>query len=171
MPRQKPLEAGAVAGFVAGHFVDGVVNGVQALFFGAFGNVGLARARAVFRFDTQFQVLFGAGGNDFAQKFGKLGGVFGFLKGIALVGFRDFGVALPLGNAAHRQVHSHLAAFAVKVRLKVTDDIRVHAFGNSQHMLRSKTLSGFLLAEFGGRGLALGARRGRLIARMHVTAH
>ena len=41
---EEAFESGTVACFVAGHFVDGIVDGVEVLGLGAFGDVGFAGA-------------------------------------------------------------------------------------------------------------------------------
>ena len=41
IPLQQAFQSLAVPGFVAGHFVDGVVDGVQVQGLGALGQVGL----------------------------------------------------------------------------------------------------------------------------------
>ncbi len=47
IPLQQALERLAVPGFVAGHFMDRVVDGVQVQGLGALGQVGLAGGGAV----------------------------------------------------------------------------------------------------------------------------
>ena len=64
-----------MTGFVAGHFVHGVVDGVQAEFLGLLGQVGLALGGAVLGFHADAQVFLGAGGENLAQEFREPGGV------------------------------------------------------------------------------------------------
>jgi hypothetical protein len=96
--------------------------------------------------------------------------VFRFLKGVAFVGFRHFGITLPFGNPAHGQVHTHFGTFAVKVGPEIVQDILFHAFGNANHMLGGKTALGGLLFKFGRGSLAGGAKLGGLIPGKHVAA-
>ena len=93
---EEAFEALAVAGFVLGHLVDGVVDGVVAEFLGQLGELELAGGGAVFGGDAHGQVRLGAGGEEFAEEFAELGGVLGFFPGVALEGFGDFGIVLGL---------------------------------------------------------------------------
>ena len=72
----KTKECFAVAGFVASHLVNSVVNSVQAQFLSALSKVCLAHGCAVFRLDAHLQVGCGAVRHHFAQKFGKFCSVF-----------------------------------------------------------------------------------------------
>ena len=74
---QQALEGLAVAGFVAGHFMDGVVDGVQIVLLGQLGQLELAGSGAVLGIHTHLQVLLGAVGDHLAQQLGELGGVLG----------------------------------------------------------------------------------------------
>ena len=74
-----------------------------------------AVAGAAFRVGAELKIFLGGIRNDFAQKLGKFSGVFRFLKSIALVSFRHFGVPFPFGDTAHSQIHAHFRAFAVKI--------------------------------------------------------
>lgn len=67
---QQAVKASAVAGFVFGHFVNAVVNGIVAEFLGQRGNLLLAVAGAEFCCRAHFNVLFRRVGNDFAQHLG-----------------------------------------------------------------------------------------------------
>ena len=55
----KSLEGFAVTGFVARHFVNGVVDCVKVLLFRHARKFGFACGCAVFRRDAKFQILFG----------------------------------------------------------------------------------------------------------------
>jgi hypothetical protein len=125
----------------------------------------------VFGFDAQLKIFLCAVGNNFTQKFRELRGVFGFLKSVALVGVRDLRIALAFGNAAHGKVHADLAAFPVKVRLQVFDNVLFNALGNSDHVFGGKSPSRGLVLELGSRRLTLGTRRGGLVSGIHVTTH
>ena len=56
---QQALESLAVAGLVASHLVDGVMDGVQIQLLGLLGQVKLAGGSAVLGIDAQLQVLLG----------------------------------------------------------------------------------------------------------------
>ena len=61
IPIQQAFEGFAVPRFVAGHFMHGVMDGVQAEFLGFLGQVGLSLGGAVFGFHADAQVFLGAG--------------------------------------------------------------------------------------------------------------
>ena len=69
---QQAFESLAVAGFVACHFMHGVMDGVQVQFLCLLGQVELAGGCAVLGFYAQFQVLLGRVGNNFAQELSEL---------------------------------------------------------------------------------------------------
>ena len=124
--------------FVLRHLVHGVVNGVIAELFGAFGELELAGAGARFRRDPHFEVLFGGIGHNFAQQFGEFGGVICLFIGISLVGFGDFGIALALGDARHRKVHADFGTFAHEVVLQTLHDLGVFHNAVAHVMLTRK---------------------------------
>ena len=96
VPLQQPREGLAVTGFVAGHFVHGVMDGVQVQGLGALGQVGLAGGGAVLGLHAHLQVLLGAVGQHLAQQLGELGGVLGLFKRGGLPVFADLGIALAI---------------------------------------------------------------------------
>ena len=61
-----------MSGLVAGHFVYGVVDGVQVQLLCQLGQLGLACGCSVLGFDAHLEVLLGGVGHDFAQELGKL---------------------------------------------------------------------------------------------------
>jgi hypothetical protein len=93
------------------------MDGVKALFLGAFGNVGFAGTGAVLGFYPQFKVFLCAVCDDFAQKFSEFGCMFGFLPSRLFPVKTDFGVAFPESDTRHSQVHANFTAFTGKVCL------------------------------------------------------
>ena len=161
-----------MAGFVFGHFVDGVVDGVVAQLLGAGGDGELAFAGAGFGFVALLEVRLGVP-DDFAEEFGDAGGVVGLLEGVALEGVGDLRIALTLGLAAHREVHAHFGAFAGEMFLEAGPDLRVTAFGNAEDVLAGPLgLVAFLFHfnEFFGFGMAHRALCGRIFAFVDVSA-
>ena len=77
------LEALAVTGFVLGHFVYGVVDGVEVELLGACCDAHLVLVGAGLCGHTLFKVGLGVP-YMLAEEFGKLGGVLGFLVCVAL---------------------------------------------------------------------------------------
>ena len=68
-------------GLVAGHLVDGVVDGVQIQLLGLLGQLKLAQGSAVLGIDAHLQVLLGGVGQDLAQQLSELGGVLSLFQG------------------------------------------------------------------------------------------
>ena len=101
---------------------------------------------------TQFEALEQYGQN-LTQQLCKLGGVLGLLKGIALPRLGDLGVALAVGNAAHGQIHTDLAALAVEVLAQTLLDLLGNILGDADNMLGHIGVI-LLLNELGCRGLA-----------------
>ena len=160
-----------MAGFVFRHFMDGVMDGVVAKFFRAFGEFELASAGAVFGIATELEVLLRTGGEDFAEQFGKFGGVFGLFESVTLVGVSDFRIAFALGLTAHGEVHADFRAFAGEVGLEAFDDLRIRVGGNTDGVLASPLqFFGFFNFEFRAGAFALGAERGGLVTFVDITA-
>ena len=161
-----------MAGFILGHFVDGVVDGVVAELLGAGGDGELAFAGAGFGFVALLEVRLGVP-DDLAEEFGDAGGVVGLLEGVALERVGDLGVALALRLAAHREVHAHFGAFAGEVVLETGPDLRIAALGDAEDVLVGPLgLIGLFLYlhELFGLRMAYGALGGRILAFMDITA-
>ena len=131
---QHTLQSLAVAGFVLRHFMDGVVDGVQTVLLGAGGQVKLALGGAELAVNAPGQIVLGGGLHVglqiLAQDLGELGGVLGFLVGGLLPVQADLGVALPVGNAGHAQIHADLAALALEVGHQLLEDVLLVFLGD-----------------------------------------
>ena len=161
-----------MAGFVPGHLVDGVVDGVIAELLRAGGDGELAFAGAGLGFVALLEVRLGVP-DDFAEEFGDAGGMVRFLEGITLEGVGNLRVALAFGLPAHREIHAHLRAFALEVVLQSGPDLRVAALGDTEFMLAGPHgLAGLFLDfdELFGLRVAHGALGGRVLAFMDITA-
>ena len=100
-----------MAGFVLGHLMDCIVDGIIAQLLGAHGDGKLAFAGSGLGLIALLEVGLGIP-YDLAEEFGDAGSVVRFLESIAPEGIGHFRVSFPLGLAAHGQVHAHLRAFA-----------------------------------------------------------
>ncbi len=158
-----------MTGFVAGHLVDGVVDGVEVEGFGAFGEVGLAGGGTVFGVDAHLEVLLGAVSQHFAQQLGKFGGVLGFLKGGFLPVETHLGIALAVSHAGHGQVHTHLFALTFEVGAEVHLDVLGGILGHADYMLGGPGLD--VLFHFLHGFAADGAFLGHFVAFIDVAAH
>ena len=123
-----------MAGFVLGHFVNGVVDGVIAQLLGLGGNGQFAFAGAGFGLVALLEVGLGVP-HHLADELGELGGVLGLFESVALEGLGNFRIAFALGLAAHRKVHAHFGAFGLEVMLQAGPYLRVAALGYAQYML------------------------------------
>lgn len=141
------LEALTMASFVFGHFVDGVVNGVEVFGFGVSGDAHFIFVGTGFSGHALFEVGLGVP-DAVAEEFSKFGGVFGFFKGVALEGFSDFGVTFAVGLTRHCEVHAHFGAFTVEVRGEVFDHLLVAAFGNADFMFGNEFEFGVVVGHF-----------------------
>ena len=65
-----------------------------------------------------------------AQHLGELGSVLSLFVGGLLPVQADLGVALPMGNAGHAQIHADLAALAGEVGLQLLQDISLVLSGD-----------------------------------------
>ena len=98
VPLQQTLEGLAVTGLVAGHFMNGIMDGIEPQLLGLFGQLELAGGSAVLGVHPHLQVLLGAVGQHLAQQLGELGGVLGLLIGGLLPVQADLGITLAVGH-------------------------------------------------------------------------
>ena len=101
VPFQQSFERAAMSRFVLGHFVHGVVDGVEVQSLGLLGELELAGGGAVFGFHADAEVLGGGGGDDLAQQLGELGGVLGLFERGGLPVFGDLRVTFAGGGAGN----------------------------------------------------------------------
>ena len=142
-----------MAGLVLRHLMDGVVDGVEVQLLGLLGQIHLAGAGTALGVNAHLQVLLGAVGQDLAQQLGKLGGMLGLLKCVALPGLGDLGIALAVSDTAHGQIHADLATLAVEVLAQTLLDLLGNVLGDADDMLGDVGVV-LLLNELGCRGLA-----------------
>ena len=91
---QQTLKGLAVAGLIPGHFMDGIVDGVQIQSLGSLSQIRLAGGSAVFRLYAHLQVLLRGVGDDLAQKLCKFSGMLCFFIGSLFPVQANFRVAL-----------------------------------------------------------------------------
>ena len=123
-----------MTGLVAGHLMDGVVNGVKAVLLRAGSQLELAVGRAELAVHTPGEVLLGGIGHVAlevaAEELRELGGVLGFLVGGLLPVQADLGIALTVSDPGHAQIHTHLAALAVEVGHELIEDVLLILLGD-----------------------------------------
>ena len=135
-----------MAGFVFSHLMNGVVDSVEILLFGAAGNAHLVGVGTGFGCHALFEVGLGVP-DAFAKEFGEFCGVLGLFESIALEGLGDFGITFAVGLTRHSQIHADFAAFAVEMGCQVSDHFGIGAFGNTDFMLGDERKF-FSLVEF-----------------------
>ena len=84
-------EALSVTGLVAGHLVNGVVDGIEVLGLGELGDAELVLTCASLGCHAFLKVGLGIP-NYLTQELGELGGMLGLLKGVALEGLGYLGL-------------------------------------------------------------------------------
>ena len=146
-----------MAGFVAGHLMDGVVDGVQTQLFGLLGQLGLAGGSAVLCVNAHGQILLGGVGDHFAQQLSELGGVLCLLIGGLFPVQADFGIALPVSHTGHGQIHTHFGALALKVGAQAFLDLLGNIGSDANYVFGSPGAGVFHLLELFTGDLALGA--------------
>ena len=169
---EESFEAAAVTGLVAGHFVHGVVDGVEVQLLGALGDAGLVLTGAALGVHTLLEVGLRVPYH-IAEQFGELRSVLGLFPGIALEGLGYFGITLAVGLAAHGQIHAHLGALAHEVVVEVFDHFLVAALGHADFVLGHEGETALLgeFLELGGGNAAHGALFGCVVAFVNVTAN
>ena len=123
---EKSGEGFAVAGFIAGHLVHGVVDRVEIVLLGELCQLRLAGGRAVLGLNAHFEILLRGVGHHIAEKLGKLRGVLRFLKAGLFPVQADFGIAFAVRDARHGKIHADLGALANEVRVQSVDNGLLH---------------------------------------------
>ena len=93
---QQSGKASTVASLVLGHFVNGVVDGIESGSLGVLGNTELVLAGSGLSGSTLLEVGLGVP-NALAEQLGKAAGVVGLFESIALESLCNFGIALAVG--------------------------------------------------------------------------
>ena len=70
------------------------------------------------------------GSSSLAQQLRELRGVLRLFKGCLFPVQADLGIALAVRDARHAQVHAHLGALAVEVRLELLEDVLLVLVGD-----------------------------------------
>ena len=166
------FEAATVASFVACHFMNGVVDGIEVEFLGALGDAGFVFAGTGFSVHALFEVGLGVP-NAVAEEFGKLGSVFSLFPSITLESFGYFGIAFAVGLAAHGEVHTHFGAFAVEMSVEILYHFFVAAFGYADFVLSHERETAFFrkFFELGSRNATHRAFFGSVFAFVNVTTN
>ena len=138
------LESGAVTGLILCHLVYGVVNSVVVEFLCPLCDCKLALACSGLSLDSLLEIGLGIP-YYITEKFSELGSVLSLFESISLESLGDLRIALAVGLAAHRKIHSHLAALAVEVSLKSFVNLLVAVLGNTDDMLAGPALRAFFL--------------------------
>ena len=165
-------EALSVTGLVACHLVNGVVDGIQVLGLSQLGNAGLVLTGTSLGSHAFLKVGLGVP-NHLAQQFGEPGGMLSLLKGIALEGLGNLGIALTVGLARHRQIHAHLGTFALEIGFQSLKDFGVNALGNADNVLGGIGYFSFLLEflELLGGLFTLRTFLGGCVTLVYITAN
>ena len=171
---EETLETGAVAGFVLGHLMNGVVDRVIAELLRALRDRELGGAGALFGVGAHGDVLLGRVGEDLAEKLRELGGVLGLLESVALERLGDLGIALALGLAGHREIHADLGALAGEVILEALSNLGVIDLAGAYGVLARPDLLArldSLLLELGAGNSALRALLRRSVTFIYIPAN
>ena len=171
---QETFKSCTVAGFILGHFMNGVMNGVVAEFLGALCDHQLALTGALFGICAHLDILLRIGRDNLTEKLGKLCGVLSLLERVTLESLGDFRISVALRLTAHGKVHSDFGALAHEVVLETLHDLCVFNLACANLVLASPNLlSGghFLNLELRTQSTALRALLGGGIAFMDVTAN
>jgi hypothetical protein len=175
-----------VTGFVAGHLVHGVVDGVEAVLLRAQGEVKLAARGAELAVDAPLEVVLRACRHVrlelAAKELCELCSMLSLFIGGLLPIQADLGIALAVRNARHAEVHADFAALAVEVGHQLVKDILLVLFGDVRVVLHGLAVNAELvlgseleltldLFEHIALGVAHGALRRSLGAFIDITAN
>jgi len=157
---QQSGEACTMASFVLCHFVNGVVNGVEAGSLGVLGDAELVLAGTCLSGSTLFKVGLRVP-NALTEQLGKAACVISLLEGITLEGLCNLGITLAISLTGHGEIHTNFAALAIEVVAQVLNHLFADTFGFAiANLVLSGILGNFALLQFGeltGWSLADGA--------------
>ena len=112
-----------MAGVVASHLMNSVVDSVEVESLGALSQIELPAARAVLSVNTHLKVLLGGVGYDLAEQLSKLCSVLSLLVSSLLPVQTDFRVAFAVSDAGHCQIHTDLGALALEMLAQISHDV------------------------------------------------
>ena len=162
-----------MTGFVFGHFVYRIVNGIVTEFFGTFGNAHLVGASTALGIFAGFEVFLRVP-NNLTEEFGKFRSVFGLFPSIAFESLGNFGISFTVGLTAHGQIHTHLGAFAHEVSFKTFHNLGIF-YDTVADMVLGDELESltviYYFFEFRCRNTALRTTFGSLIAFVYITTY
>ena len=166
----QPLEAGAVACFVASHLVNGVVNRVKVEFLGALGDLQLVLASAGFGEHTFLKVGLGVP-NNLTEQFGKLRSMVSLFVSVLTERSSYLRIALTVSLTSHSQVLANLGALTHKVGAQTVVDNRIlFILGYTYHMFTGENETFALVGHFPSYDLfALRATLGCLRTLVDIT--
>ena len=151
--------------------MDGVVDSIQIQRLCPLCKVKLTGSGTVFGFHTHAKVLLGRGGDDVAQKLGKLGGVLGFLPSCLLKVLADLGIALPMCDSCHCQIHPHFHALGVEVGPEIGNNVLGSALRYADDVLGCPGTVVPLHSKLGCGSIADEAFVGSGLTLVHVAAN
>ena len=134
---QESCEACTMAGLILGHFMNGVVDSIEASLFGSHGNTVFLFTGTCFGCGTLLKIGFCVE-HALAEEFSETTGMVGFFKTIATEGFSDLRIALAVSLAGHSQIHSYLTALGIELMAEVF----YHFFGNTLNLSVTKLMNG-----------------------------
>ncbi len=142
----KTEETGTVAGFVLGHFVDGVVDGVIAQLLGLGGDGEFTFAGACLGLIALLEVGLGVP-NHLTEQFGETCAVVCLFKGITSESLSNLRITFAVGLTAHCQIHADLGSLCHILGVKVFEHLITGAFGDADDMFGHKVKSGALVED------------------------
>ena len=119
---QEPCEACTMAGLILGHFMNGVVDSIEASLFGSHGNTVFLFTGTCFGCRTLLKIGLSVE-HALAEEFSETTGMVGLFKTIATEGFSDLRIALAVSLAGHSQIHTYLAALTIEVCTQVVNHL------------------------------------------------
>ena len=137
---QQTSEAGTMTGLVLGHFVYGVVDGIETGSLGVLGNTELILASTSLGSSTLLKIGLGVPYN-LAQQLSETRGVVGLLEGIALEGLGNLGITLTVSLTSHCQIHTNLTTLTIKVCTQVVDHFLTNSLGLAVTNLMNGSIS------------------------------
>jgi len=171
---QQTGEASTVTGLVLGHFMNGVVNGIEAGSLGILGNTELVLAGTSLSSSTLFQIGLRIPYN-LTQQLCKTTGVVSLLESIALERLGNLRIALAVSLTGHSQILTNLATLAIKMSTQVINHLFADALGLAVTNLVNGSIGhvGIVLQfrELAGRSLTNGALLGSSIAFVDISTN
>ena len=123
---EQPSETSTVACLIFCHFMDSVVNSVEASFLSIYSDAEFVLACSSLSSGTFLKIGLGIP-DTLTEQFCKLSSMLSLFESITLESLGNLGISLAVSLARHGQIHTYLTALTIEVIAKVLNHLLAYA--------------------------------------------